>query len=418
MSRAMVDLTGDPRSRRVWELMGCPPCYLVGGYVRDRLLGRESLDLDFTVEATVEDSGRYARRLARALRTRPHLVGRPPRAVWRIETNAEKVELFPLETADRESDLLRRDFSCNAIAWMMPSGPFIDLCGGMDAIRRRLLVGIAPQNFERDPVRLVRGARLAAQLDGFDIEAETRLQIRRLAHRITKSPRERVGQELLRTLKGNRATFGLECLAELGLLEASAPRGSTFDLDWLADSKEVASLLARPFRHPLRAAASHNPDGARLGLLFRVWRIDDPRITSSYGWPRSLRKSASTVSRLVDSAIEIANTTVANRSELIFEAGEAFPNLIAVAAGVSLASDSNDSATWRRWWRLWNRARGRLVSPPQLIDATQVASLTGCGEGPELGQWIARLQRATVRGEIRSRSGARSFLLQNLRAKS
>ncbi|HSN55582.1 MAG TPA: hypothetical protein VLT32_12970, partial [Candidatus Sulfomarinibacteraceae bacterium] len=98
MPRVDVDaLRADPLPQRVWRAFGRPAgCRVVGGYVRDRLLGRDSHDLDLALDGTADDAAEPARRRARALGVRAHLLGTPPHRVWRVETPELEVELWPL----------------------------------------------------------------------------------------------------------------------------------------------------------------------------------------------------------------------------------------------------------------------------------------------------------------------------------
>ena len=122
-------LQDNPLLRRVWEGLGRPSGYLAGGFLRDHLLGRYSTDLDLTLEGSVDDAAGPARRLGDTLGVRAHLLGQPPRCVWRIESDDTKVELWPLGSLSLDDDILRRDFKCNALAWKLPDGPLIDKVG-------------------------------------------------------------------------------------------------------------------------------------------------------------------------------------------------------------------------------------------------------------------------------------------------
>ncbi len=139
-------LRSDAVMMGVWQDMGRPPCFVAGGYLRDRLLGRPSTDLDFTLPGSVESVAEPARRLALARGTRPHLLGRAPRAVWRIDTDDLTVELWPLGSLTIEDDILRRDFTCNALVWRVPDGPLIDHVGGLDDLRSRRLTAVSRGN--------------------------------------------------------------------------------------------------------------------------------------------------------------------------------------------------------------------------------------------------------------------------------
>ncbi len=140
-------LRDDPLLIRVWGDLGRPVrCAVAGGYLRDRLLGRTSNDLDLTIDGDTAGAARPAKRLAKALGVRAHLLGTAPHEIWRIETSSIKVELWPLGGLTREEDIRRRDFSCNALSWELPDGPLVDLAGGLDDLRSGRLRAISRAN--------------------------------------------------------------------------------------------------------------------------------------------------------------------------------------------------------------------------------------------------------------------------------
>jgi hypothetical protein len=391
-------LAADPLLRRVWERMGRPPgCRAVGGYVRDRLLGRSTRDLDLTLDGEVDAAGRPVRRLAGALGLRPHLLGTPPHRVWRIDGAELKVEVWPLGELSREADLLRRDFTVNSLAWELPAGPLVDLVGGLADLRGGLLRAIGRSNLADDPVRLLRGPRFLAQLPGFELEPTTRGWIRELASRLADAPRERVGAELLALLHGGSPSRGLgECL-ELGLFGPTAPPGAHLDVAWTAANLAALDRLG--------GATATADGGARLGFLVRAWGLPADGDLAAYAWPKSDRELAGRAARLLDQAAATAGAPAADRRELAWRAGAAFPTLIALAAALE-----PDRAGWRRWRRQWRRTPEGLSDPKPLLTGGEIAERTGIAPGPELGEVVGALTRAQVRGAVRSRSGAIRWL--------
>jgi tRNA nucleotidyltransferase/poly(A) polymerase len=385
----------------------------VGGYVRDKAIGHASRDLDYSVVGSVDQVGSHARRLAKAYRTRAHLLGRPPRAVWQLEADGTKIELWPLSSTSRRDDILRRDFTCNALAWALPEGPLIDLVGGLESIRNREIKAIRRSNLERDPVRLLRAARLVAQLDGFVIEAETRQSIISLAGRLAASPRERVGQELVSLFRSPRAGAGVTAMLDLNLFRHSSPRDSNVDFEWAQSFAETASRIGVPRNHHFRAAAAVDPEGASLAWIFRAWGIEDHRLALEYGWTRQARKRAACSARLLGQTIQAAHRTVASRREVIFRSGEAFPALFSLASAVDLVHRSSQRTVWQRWWRQWQRSGSKIANPTRFITPEEVIATVGCKPGPVLGEYIKELQLKSATGAIRSAAGARRWLRSN-----
>jgi tRNA nucleotidyltransferase/poly(A) polymerase len=412
--RTAESLRTDRLMMGVWRDMGRPTCFVAGGYLRDRLLGRPSTDLDFTLPGTVESVAAPARQLAAARGTRPHLLGREPRAVWRIDTEELSVELWPLGPLTIDDDILRRDFTCNALVWQLPDGPLIDNVGGLDDLRSGRLTAVSRGNFQDDPLRLLRAARFLAQLEFLELDHRTATFIRELAPALVHAPRARAGHELRLLLAARGAERGLRNLLELGTFRHAAPAGGGLDSDWMEGHAAAIGRLAGSRRHPVPAAVRAAGPAAPLALLLRGWGCPDDERVAEYSWPRDERAAATRVSRLLERAIAGVGGDAAERRELIHIAGADFPVLLAAAAAIA-GRDPAVSPAWRRWWAQWGRQGARLASPPPLLASDEIAARCGLGPGPGLGRVLRRLRLAQVRGEVRSAAGARRWIARATR---
>jgi tRNA nucleotidyltransferase (CCA-adding enzyme) len=188
--------------------------YMVGGAVRDALLGktREYLDLDFIV---VSDAVKVARAIAKHYQAGFVLLD-SERKIARVVFPQATAD-FAQQSGDIETDLHRRDFTVNAIAYNPHTQEIFDPLGGCADLEKRLLKMISPANLEDDPLRLMRGYRQAGQL-GFSIELSTRAAIRSLASHITKVAAERVRVELGYMLGNSQGTPWITSAWEDGLL--------------------------------------------------------------------------------------------------------------------------------------------------------------------------------------------------------
>jgi len=319
-----------------------------------------------------------------------------PHRIWRIETDGLKIELWPLGGLTREEDILRRDFTCNALSWELPDGPLVDLVGGVDDIGRRTLRAISQTNLEDDPVRLLRGPRFLAQLEAFELDPETRRWIRELAPRLGGAPRERVGHELLALLQGGAPTHGLRETLNMGVFEHAAPIGIDVDVRWLQRHVDAVNALSS------RRIADNT---ARLAFLFRAWGSPEVSVLAPYAWPKADRDIALRAARLLDDAAATVDAPPTDRRELAWRAGPAFPSLIRLAAALA-----PDLPGWARWRRQWRRDPAALTHPRPLLTGDEISAITGIDPGPELGTVADALLRAQVRGEFRSRRGALRWL--------
>ena len=397
-------LEGDLLLRGVWEGLGTPECHITGGYVRDRLLGRDSVDLDLVLPGDINAVAGPARRLAARLDARAHVLGRDANRVWRIECPEIKIELWPLGNFSLDDDIERRDFSCNALFWRLPDGPFFDRIGGRDDLRNGVIRALSRKNLENDPVRLVRGPRFLAQLEGFKFDPQTASWIAGLAPAVSHAPRERVGQELFKLLAAPGAEAGFRSLLELGLLEPAAPAASRCDRHWIEDNFSAVARLSLSAPHPVEASVRSDGDAARLALLFRAWGCPDADSLAPFAWSRPVRRHAARAAALLEHALKTVEARAADRRSFIHSAGTAFPATLALGAAV------DPHRPWASLWRLWRERGQDLVSPEPLLSGEEIANILEIEPGPELGRTIDALTEAQVRGEIRTVTGARRWL--------
>ena len=388
----------------VWEGLGTPECHITGGYVRDRLLGRRSVDLDLVLPGEIETVAGPARQLAARLDARAHVLGRAANRVWRIECPEIKIELWPLGNLRHDEDIRRRDFSCNALFWQLPHGPLDDRIGGRKDLENGVIRALSKQNLEDDPVRLVRGPRFLAQLEGFELDPETANWISSLAPAVSKAPRERIGQELLKLLAAPAAADGLRSLLELGLFEPAAPEAARCDRDWIECNLLAADRLSGSVPHPVAASVEAGGNASRCALIFRAWGCPDADAAAPFAWSRSERRNAARAAALLERALRTAEAPAAERREFIHTAGTAFPATLALGAAVE------PHRPWARWWRLWRKQGQTLVNPNQLLSGEEIASILDLEPGPQLGRAIDALTKAQVRGEVRTDTGARRWL--------
>jgi tRNA nucleotidyltransferase/poly(A) polymerase len=213
------------------EILEGEEAWVVGGAVRDELLGRPMVDLDIACREPDEAARRYARRSEGA----PFPLSERHGA-WRVALSEDRtVDFTPLPNGIHE-DLATRDFTINAIARPLAGGDPVDPFGGLGDLDRRILRAVAAGVFRDDPLRLVRAVRLEDEL-GFRLDAETERLVRANAGLVTRPAGERVLAELFRL-----SAEGFERLDEIGLL---APLGGSVDrLRGLGETTPELRLVA------------------------------------------------------------------------------------------------------------------------------------------------------------------------------
>jgi tRNA nucleotidyltransferase (CCA-adding enzyme) len=222
--------------------IGDAPVFLVGGAVRDLLLGRDRSDIDLVV---VGDAGAVAARLgAEVVEHERFATAKVQLDGHEVDIATARAESYPhpgalpvVEPADEiATDLARRDFTINAIAIPLQGEPeLVDPHGGRDDLDAGRLRVLHPRSLIDDPTRALRAARYAARF-GFQPEAETEALLRAADLESVSSDRREA--DLLRLAAEPAAVKGFELLAEWGLVE---PRP-----DGLGLAERVARLLSEP----------------------------------------------------------------------------------------------------------------------------------------------------------------------------
>ncbi len=220
--------------------------YLVGGTVRDLLLGRTPADLDIAVAA---DPAEYARSVARAGGRRVVAMGKPGQEVFRVATNDVLIDVTALKNGRIEDDLEARDFTINAMAWSLRAHKVVDPLGGQNDLTARRIRIVSPGAFKSDPLRLLRAYRLAASL-GFEIDEATRDAIRQASGLIANPAGERIRVELLQLLAVPNAMRLIRMMAADQLLTALFP-----EMHAMQGCRQNEHHEFDVFEHTLRAGA-------------------------------------------------------------------------------------------------------------------------------------------------------------------
>ena len=214
------------------------PTFVVGGYIRDLLLSRKSKpDIDIMVEG---DALEYAKKLSKALQLGKVIeygqfnTALIPCGEVEVEVAGSRKEEYKSDSrkpivsyATVEEDMARRDFTVNAMAaslWKSDFGRLYDPFNGIkDLNEKKLITPLEPdKTFSDDPLRMMRACRFAAQLE-FEIDSKTLESIKSQASRIEIISKERITEEIIKTLKADIPSIGFYKLKDVGLLKFVFP---------------------------------------------------------------------------------------------------------------------------------------------------------------------------------------------------
>jgi hypothetical protein len=283
------------------QLLAGQEAWVVGGAVRDDLLGREVRDLDIAYGDPRAAAVAYARQSGGS----PFPLSERHGA-WRVALgDGRTVDFTPLH-GSIEDDLATRDFTINAIAVPLPGGEAVDPYEGRRDLDARRLRHVTTTIFEDDPLRLLRAARFVDQF-GFELDGRTEDLIREQADLVARPSGERIVAELEQL-----SAAGLRLLDRLGLLGPLG--GSVADL---RDGDSDAIRLARVFGERLARFPISNE---RRALLRAVLRARPPRDDS----PREIYRFRRATEPWSLEALEFLGAT--ERREAVEEARRRDPN--------------------------------------------------------------------------------------------
>ncbi|AFY95923.1 CCA tRNA nucleotidyltransferase [Chamaesiphon minutus] len=391
------------------------PVYVVGGAVRDALLGRvrAELDLDLVVPTGAVD---LARKLATEYRAGFVLLD-PERQIARVVFPGMTVDIAQQDGESINNDLARRDYTLNAIAYDIQTRMTVDpFCGTQD-IHQRTIRMLSRDNLIDDPLRLLRAYRQGAQLN-FAIEVQTRQAIRELVPLLTNVAAERVLAELRYLLLTSNSSQWLAAMVAdellIGWLELPigadfAAKLSQFDRACELVRQHYPALdreLDRPLRDTI--AISRRAIGRFMLLL-----SSDLQIATT----QMLRLTFSSAE------IQVASTVITYLPQLLskpmslteqyfwFQAVDNnFPLsiVLAIAAGVELLSLAP----------LIDRyldPQDLVAHPTPLVNGRELVEFLKIPPSPTIGKLLTEIQLARINGEISTPSEALEFARELLR---
>jgi poly(A) polymerase len=263
----------------VREVFAGRDAWIVGGAVRDRLLGRATTDLDLALPADPKDAARALARTSGGAAFR--LSGEF--GAWRVvgPGHAWHVDLVVLRDGDIDADLAARDFTVNAMAEPLAGGELLDPHGGRADLEARRLRMVGPGALDDDPLRALRAVRIAIDLD-LTIEPETAAAIGRAAPGLERVAAERVFGELKQVISAPSVRTGLQLMDAHGLTaqvlpELLALRGveqnEFHHLDVYDHTLAVLDQVVAIERDPLAAGFGEHADA--VGALLREPLADE-----------------------------------------------------------------------------------------------------------------------------------------------
>ncbi|MGB8698479.1 MAG: CCA tRNA nucleotidyltransferase [Thermosynechococcaceae cyanobacterium] len=383
--------------------------YLVGGCVRDALLGYGSpyLDLDFVLpQHSIETAQAIAHHYRAGF-------------VVLDETHQIARVVFERATADfalqvgttLQEDLRRRDFTINAIAYSPHTQTLFDPLAGQTDLERRVLRMISVENLADDPLRLFRAYRQAAQLH-FEIDPATHAQIIDFAPRLSRIAAERIRSELGYLLSHGAGSSWIKRLWQDGLLQSSFPDASESGLDLIAsmDQAEVTATARWPqlesLLHRTLSARPKSGEGVRrtlfataklVGLVSSEVQLAKLTLQRMKYSRAEVNVALTVLQGLTQLQSELAQGAMDRRQQyhLCRTVGEAFP-AVAVAA---IAADLPLPLLAPLVEEYLNPLSA-IAHPKPLVSGQDLMVALAIPSGPMVGQLLSVLELAQAEGRI------------------
>lgn len=390
-----------------------PDACLVGGAVRDALLGRctDYLDLDFVVPT---DAVEIARKLATHYNA-GFVVLDAQRQIARVVFPQATVDLAQQERNSLEIDLRRRDFTVNAIAYNPHTGEFIDPLQGRTDCRAGIIRMVSPTNLEDDPLRLLRGYRQAAQL-GFQIEPETQSTIRQLAPLLAQVAAERVQVELSYLLKSPQGTPWLTAAWEDNLLQSWFPDATAQGLAQVAGVDRSADILGETW--PQLGIELRSPLGGKSASLLSLAKLSKllpsaPEAAEQHllclKYSRAEIRAVVTAIAYLPQLLSYTTSQMPLREQYFFflNVGSIFPVLAVLAVADGMPEDAIAPLINR-----YLNPNDQAAHPTPLVTGKDLMQALHLPPSPQVGTLLTEIQIARIEGKIFTCEDALEFAAQ------
>lgn len=437
--------------------------YIVGGFLRDCMLNRESCDVDITVEKGIAEKS--AKMLADAINghfVELDNVNNIYRVVFADKCNY--VDIADCVGDSIEEDLKRRDFTINALAFDIKNEKFIDVTNGIDDIKNGVIREISCSNITDDPIRILRAFRFQSEL-GFEMTPSLELIIKENGNLLQHTAKERVNAELIKLFGGSFSVCTLMSMDMYNILEMifpcakdmrKVPPNSHHHLGLLEHSFETVKQVQIFYDNSCEAVKEHLSEkvfGAQKRLCYLkiaafLHDIGKPatwQIEPQTGRHRFIKHDSigAEVAQPILRNLKFSKKQIAYINKII--KNHIYP------AGVVTSDDASDKAYLRFYRKMENEVidliaiayadrmsalgpeitqdmidknihglekllegyfeeKSKLAPLPKLLDGNEIMDILKIEASPMLGEIIAKLNEAQISSQINTKEEAVEFV--------
>jgi poly(A) polymerase len=428
------------------------PLFLVGGYLRDLLLGTPAKDYDFVLP---KDASLFIETIEGALHLRFFKVGKEEMntATYRIIKEGISVDLTFLQGKTIEEDLRRRDFTVNTVAFSLQDETFHWVEGALEDFEKKLIRTVSKHSIDQDPLRMLRAIRYVCTLDAFVMDKELKEEISLKKEKTASLPGERIKAELDQIFLSPQPAIGMKSLYESDLLLTLFPElkgletlgqnehhhldvlshtllvveGISWASEWVARNHQEISLNQEDRLSLYHAAVFHDigkqdtyseDEKGKIHFYhhesFSVQAAE--RIMERLRFSNSMKNK---ILHLVNHHMRILNLSWETKEtalkRLVHQIGDATPLLVLLTladkeASRGILSIQIDEVVENHCLRILELFKEKdIVHPPLFITGHDVMAL-GYSSGPRVGQILNFIRQRQVEGEIKNREEALKIL--------
>lgn len=434
--------------------------YLVGGAVRDALMGKSTCDRDIAIKGAEKFACKIAEKFDGTF-----IVLDDVNHIYRVvlPDKINYLDISELQGNSIEEDLLRRDFTINAIAYDLKTEEFVDVTGGIEDLKNATLRHIKDENFADDPLRVLRAFRFAA-VTGFEMTQGLQAAIKKYLPLALNPAPERINYELMKLLGGKYGSKVLLLLDEFGLLEKLFPcvnemkrvtPNSHHHLDLFHHVVETVRQIEIAYENASPEVREHLdrvdfggfPRINHLKLAgflhdigkFSTWTIESTGrhrfikhddagskmvVPLLKEWKFS-KKQIEYISCMIKNHIYPSNVIAApelNEKVMMRYVRKMEDNVIdniilaradrLSARGVDITQEMIESNLngLEKLLQFYLSKRETLEPLPKLLDGKEIMSILNIKQSPSLGNIIKALKEAQLNGEVNSKDEAVSFI--------
>lgn len=460
MNNIIDKINNDTVLAQIKPFLNGVEAYLVGGYLRDIFLGKQSYDRDIIV---INDNiEAFSRDIAQKINA-TFIELDKDWGIYRLVLQDKKnyIDFAKAIENNIDKDLKRRDITINSIAFNLNTNEFYDPNNGICDLQNKIIKGISEKNFTDDPLRLLRAFRFQSTL-GYEISPETMTILNKHASLIEKPAKERVNAELIKLFEGNNAAETLEEMDKAGMLELifpfvkelkTIPQNSHHHLDLIHHSFETVRQIEKIFPTlPEKAIEILNqtPYGTVKKLAFlklaafmhdigkpSTWTIDEASGRHRFIYhdakgaeiaPKYLKtlkfskKQIAYIQTLIRNHIYPSNVNI-NNEKSVMKFLRKMGNdtidvlILAMADRLSARGPAITEEIVSQNLNLLNQLMSKYfekleeIKPlPKLLNGNEVMEILNIKPSPALGKILCELQAAQEEGNVTNRDEAINYI--------